>query len=76
MESIENISDNDSLLDDDLNLTPPPRATSPAHWEKRYTPDQVNSLSKSPLTPPIRPNSNMSIYSDTGLNSEYQNNAS
>lgn len=66
--SVENISDNDSMLDDEinLNLTPPLRATSPTHWEKRYTPNRTDSLSKSPMTPPIRPNSNMSIYSDTG----------
>lgn len=64
--SVENISDNDSMLDDDLNLTPPIRNTSPAHWDKRYTPNRTNTLSKSPMTPPIRPNSNMSIYSDTG----------
>ncbi|XP_031624141.1 cyclin-dependent kinase 12 isoform X2 [Contarinia nasturtii] len=63
--SVENISDNDSMLDDDLNLTPPIRTTSPAQWEKRYTPNRTDVLSKSPLTPPIRPNSNISIYSDT-----------
>lgn len=65
--SVENISDNDSMLDEDLNLTPPIHAASPEHWDKRYTPNRVDSLSKSPTTPPpIRPSSNMSIYSDTG----------
>lgn len=64
--SVENISDNDSMLDDDLNLTPPIQVASPAHWDKRYTPNRTDSLSKSPTTPPIRPSSNMSIYSDTG----------
>lgn len=44
------------------NLTPPIRNTS--HWEK----NRVDSLSKSPMTPPIRPNSNLSIYSDTATN--------
>lgn len=64
--SIENISDNDSVLDDDINnLTPPLRAVTPTQWEKRYTPARPNSLSKSPMTPPLRPNSNMSIYSET-----------
>lgn len=62
--SIENISDNDSVLDDDIiNLTPPLRPSTPTKWEKRYTP--LHSLSKSPITPPLRPNSNMSIYSET-----------
>ncbi|XP_055306762.1 cyclin-dependent kinase 12 isoform X2 [Sitodiplosis mosellana] len=64
--SVENISDNDSMLDDELNLTPPIRSESPTHWGKqRYTPNRTDTLSKSPMTPPIRPNSNMSIYSDT-----------
>lgn len=64
--SIENISDNDSVLDDEIdNLTASGRTASPTHWNKRYTPSRVNSLSKSPTTPPLRPNSNMSIYSDT-----------
>lgn len=67
--SVENISDNDSMLDVDLNLTPPLQTATPTHWEKRYTPNQTDSQSKSPMTPPIRPHSNMSIYSDTGLNS-------
>lgn len=65
--SIENISDSDLVLDDEVNnLTPPLRTASPTHWDKRgYTPSRVDSLSKSPMTPPLRPNSNMSIYSDT-----------
>lgn len=64
--SIENISDNDSVLDDDMiNLTPPLRPSTPTKWEKRYTPLRQRSLSKSPITPPLRPNSNMSIYSET-----------
>lgn len=67
--SVENISDNDSMLDDDLNLTPPIRTASPAQWDKRYTPNRTEVLSKSPSTPPIRPNSNISIYSDTGKTS-------
>lgn len=55
--SIENISDNDSVLDDDvINLTPPLRPSTPTKWR---------SLTKSPITPPLRPNSNMSIYSET-----------
>lgn len=66
--SVENISDNDSMLDDDLNLTPPIRSESPTNWAKqRYSPNRADTMSKSPpMTPPIRPNSNMSIYSDTG----------
>lgn len=64
--SIENISDNDSVLDDDIiNLTPPLRGNTPTKWDKRYTPLRQRSLSKSPITPPLRPNSNMSIYSET-----------
>lgn len=64
--SIENISDNDSVLDDDLdNLTPPLRPVTPTQWDKRYTPVRPNSISKSPMTPPLRPNSEMSIYSET-----------
>lgn len=63
--SVESISDNDSMLDNDLNLTPPIQNTSPTHWDKRYTPNRTDTLSKSPMTPPIRPNSNISIYSDT-----------
>lgn len=60
--SIENISDNDSILDGDMdNLTPPLHAS---HWEK----DRINSVSKSPMTPPLRPASNLSIYSDTATN--------
>lgn len=51
---------------DDDNLTPPERgATSPTNWDKRYTPNRIDSVSKSPRTPPLRPNSNISIYSDT-----------
>lgn len=50
--SIENISDNDSVLDDDcINLTPPLR--------------KHDSMSRSPITTPLRPNSNISIYSET-----------
>lgn len=57
------------MLDDDLNLTPPIRSESLTHWEKqRHTPNRTDALSKSPMTPPLRPNSNMSIYSDTGEN--------
>lgn len=64
--SIENISDNDSVLDDDvINCTPPLRPSTPTKWEKRYTPMRPHSISKSPITPPLRPNSNMSIYSET-----------
>lgn len=64
--SIENISDNDSVLDDDIiNSTPPLRPSTPNKWDKRYTPLRQRSLSKSPITPPLRPNSNMSIYSET-----------
>lgn len=60
--SIENISDNDSILDDEMdNLTPPLRS---ARWEK----ERATSLSKSPMTPPLRPGSNLSIYSDTATN--------
>lgn len=55
------------MLDVDLNLTPPLQTATPTHWEKRYTPNRTDSQSKSPMTPPIRPHSNMSIYSDTGL---------
>lgn len=54
------------MLDDEINLTPPIRNASPTHWEKRYTPNRIDTLSKSPMTPPNRPDSNMSIYSDTG----------
>lgn len=56
------------MLDIDLNLTPPLQSATPTHWEKRYTPNRTDSQSKSPMTPPIRPHSNMSIYSDTGSN--------
>lgn len=49
---------------DNDNLTPPERSGSP-NWDKRYTPNRNDSVSKSPRTPPLRPSSNISIYSDT-----------
>lgn len=49
---------------DNDNLTPPERSGTP-NWDKRYTPNRNDSVSKSPRTPPLRPSSNISIYSDT-----------
>lgn len=55
----ESISDNESILDDPVDVSPT-RPASP--WEKTYTP--VKNSPRSPATPPLRPNSNVSLYSD------------
>lgn len=58
--SVESISENESLLEDPIAEASPTRAASP--WEKTYTP--VKTSPRSPQTPPLRPNSNVSLYSD------------
>lgn len=58
--SVESISDNESILDDPIADASPTRPASP--WEKTYTP--VKNSPRSPATPPLRPNSNVSLYSD------------
>lgn len=55
------ISDVDSLIDETQNETPP-RPVSP--WEKTYTPLKPSPLSPGPVTPPLRPSSTISMYSD------------
>lgn len=61
--SIETISDNDSVLDE-TNFTPPiTKQNSPAEWDRTYTPLKETSP-VSIGTPPLRPGSNASIYSD------------
>ncbi|XP_037031570.1 cyclin-dependent kinase 12 [Bradysia coprophila] len=58
--SVESISDNESILDDPIADASPARPASP--WEKTYTP--VKNSPRSPATPPLRPSSNVSLYSD------------
>lgn len=55
------ISEVDSLIDEAQNVTPP-RPVSP--WEKTYTPLKPIPLSPGPVTPPLRPTSTISMYSD------------
>lgn len=74
LSSIESISDNESLLavDDNAVGTPPhahhktQRAISP--WEHTYTPVKPSPMSPTtgggPGTPPLRPNSIVSMYSE------------
>lgn len=59
--SAESISDNESLLDDAAHPITPPQPESP-EWEQTYTPVKPSPMS--PATPPIRPNSNASMYSE------------
>lgn len=70
--SIENISESDFVVDEDdvSNMTPPLRtttsSTSQSTWKKHYsTSSRQRSISPSPVTPPLRPNSTMSIYSES-----------
>lgn len=66
--SVESISESDFVLDDDetINLTPPLRGTSTSTWKKHHSSArQPRSISPSPMTPPLRPNSTMSIYSES-----------
>lgn len=58
--SVESISENESILDDPVTVASPARPASP--WEKTYTP--VKNSPRSPATPPLRPNSTVSLYSD------------
>lgn len=61
--SIESISDNDSMLEETtVSASPPVRQLSP--WEKTYTPVKPSPMSPGPGTPPLRPSSTVSMYSD------------
>lgn len=63
--SIESISDNESLLDDTAGIASPTDSVRPmSPYDKgNYTPIKPSPMS--PATPPLRPNSNASMYSDT-----------
>lgn len=73
--SIESISDNESLLDDTAVIASPTDSVRPmSPYDKgNYTPIKPSPMS--PATPPLRPNSNASMYSDTSRRTPSRSNS-
>ena len=65
--SVESISENESLLDDvnieEVTLSSNRQLLTPT-WEKSVTYTPIKPSPMSPATPPLRPNSTISMYSD------------
>lgn len=75
--SVESISDNESMLEDTVGIESPPNTihqiSSPYEKDNTYTPIKPSPMS--PATPPLRPDSNASIYSDTSRQTPTRSNS-